>query len=182
VRQHRVAHDAEGGACGGGGASLVLQARVGGVSSAFVAACRRWSQLPSRHPLTLSPPRKALHHAQSAYFVTIVVVQWADLLICKTRWLSITTQGLRNSTLNFGLFFETLLAAWLCYCPAINMGLGTRNMRLVHWLPGLPWSCLIFVYDEARKALMRATSPESVDAGTGQVYRKAGWLERNTYY
>jgi len=126
--------------------------------------------------------KEALHHAQSAYFVTIVVVQWADLLICKTRWLSITTQGLRNSTLNFGLFFETLLAAWLCYCPAINMGLGTRNMRLVHWLPGLPWSCLIFVYDEARKALMRATSPESVDAGTGQVYRKAGWLERNTYY
>jgi sodium/potassium-transporting ATPase subunit alpha len=126
--------------------------------------------------------KEALHHAQSSYFVTIVVVQWADLLICKTRWLSITTQGIRNTTLNFGLFFETLLAAWLCYCPAINKGLGTRNMRFVHWLPGLPWSMLIFMYDEARKAMMRATSPETVDAGTGQVYRKAGWLERNTYY
>lgn len=32
---------------------------------------------------------EALKHAQCAYFVSIVVVQWADLLICKTRKLSI---------------------------------------------------------------------------------------------
>ena len=59
--------------------------------------------------------KNALMHSQAAYWVSIVVVQWADLLICKTRWLSIKQQGLRNSVLNFGLFFETLLAAWLCY-------------------------------------------------------------------
>ena len=34
----------------------------------------------------------ALAYAQSAYFVSIVVVQWADLLIAKTRKLSIFTQ------------------------------------------------------------------------------------------
>ena len=36
--------------------------------------------------------REALANAQSAYFVSIVVVQWADLLICKTRRNSIRDQ------------------------------------------------------------------------------------------
>jgi len=126
--------------------------------------------------------KEALHHAQGAYFICIVVVQWADLLLCKTRWLSLRTQGMSNSVMNFGLFFETLLGGWLCYMPGINLGLGTRNIRFTHWLPGIPWSCLIFTYDEIRKYLMRTTSPESVDKSTGQIIRVKGWLERNTYY
>ncbi|CAM9356690.1 unnamed protein product [Discosporangium mesarthrocarpum] len=125
---------------------------------------------------------EALSHAQGSFFVAIVIVQWADLVICKTRWLSIRTQGMTNSMMNFGLFFETLLAAWLAYCPPINVGLGTRNLRLVHWFPAMPFSVIIFVYDEIRKYLMRTTSPEVIDKGTGQAKRVAGWLERNTYY
>jgi len=124
---------------------------------------------------------EALQNAQAAFFTSIVVVQWADLLICKTRWLSIRQQGLSNSTLNFGLFFETLLAAWLAYCLPINV-IGTRNLRLTHWFPGIPFSILIFVYDETRKYLMRSSSPEKISETTGQVTRIPGWLEVNTYY
>eukprot|EP00005_Dracoamoeba_jomungandri_P007697 CAMPEP_0174274970 /NCGR_PEP_ID=MMETSP0439-20130205/59574_1 /TAXON_ID=0 /ORGANISM="Stereomyxa ramosa, Strain Chinc5" /LENGTH=958 /DNA_ID=CAMNT_0015367039 /DNA_START=37 /DNA_END=2910 /DNA_ORIENTATION=+ len=40
-----------------------------------------------------------LAHAQTAYFVSIVIVQWADLLICKTRKLSIFQQGMTNKVL-----------------------------------------------------------------------------------
>merc|ERR1719421_2350292 len=123
--------------------------------------------------------KEAQHHAQGAYFISIIIVQWADLLICKTRWLSLRTQGMKNSTMNFGLFFETLLGAWLSYCPAFWAGLGTRPIRFTHWLPGIPWSCLIFTYDEVRKYLMRTTSPEIVDPNSGQVIRLKGWLERN---
>lgn len=126
--------------------------------------------------------KEALHHAQAAYFISIIVVQWADLLICKTRWLSLRTQGLANTFMNFGLFFETLLGAILCYILPINTALGTRNLRFTHWLPGIPWSILIFTYDEIRKYLMRTTSPETVDPVTGQVVRLKGWIERNTYY
>lgn len=39
--------------------------------------------------------KEALHHAQSSYFVAIVVVQWADLVICKTRLNSLYHQGMR---------------------------------------------------------------------------------------
>ena len=33
---------------------------------------------------------------QTCYFLSIVEVQWADLIISKTRWVSIFTQGFRN--------------------------------------------------------------------------------------
>jgi hypothetical protein len=126
--------------------------------------------------------KEALHHAQGAFWMCIVVVQWADLCICKTRWLSIKDQGMGNSAMNYGLFFETLLAAYLAYWPALNSAFGTRNIRLVHWFTAMPFSMMIFGYDETRKYLMRATSPVTIDKGTGQSIRTPGWLERNTYY
>jgi len=126
--------------------------------------------------------KEALHHSQGAFWMCIVVVQWADLLICKTRWLSIRDQGMSNDTMNFGLFFETLLAAWLAYYEIFGMAFGTRNIRLTHWFPAMPFSMLIFGYDETRKYLMRTTSPVVIDKLTGRSNRKPGWLERNTYY
>ncbi|XP_029375823.1 LOW QUALITY PROTEIN: sodium/potassium-transporting ATPase subunit alpha-1-like [Echeneis naucrates] len=46
----------------------------------------------------------------TAFFASIVIVQWADLIICKTRRNSIIQQGMKNRILIFGLFEETL---WL---------------------------------------------------------------------
>merc|ERR1711998_671919 len=126
--------------------------------------------------------KEALHHAQGAFWMCIVVVQWADLCICKTRWLSIKDQGMSNVAMNFGLFFETLLAAYLAYMPVLCSAFGTRNIRVTHWFTAMPFSMMIFGYDETRKYLMRATSPVTIDKGTGQSLRTAGWLERNTYY
>jgi len=109
----------------------------------------------------------ALGNAQTAYFVSIVLVQWADLLACKTRKLSIFQQGMRNMVLNFGLFSETLLALFLCYCPFLDIALGTRPLQPRHWLPALPFTLLILCYDELRKLLIR---------------NDFKWVERNTYY
>lgn len=124
--------------------------------------------------------KEALHHAQCAFFVSIVVVQWADLLICKTRWLSIYHQGMINSAMNFGIIFETLLAALLCYVPGIGQGLGTRPLRALHWVPAVPFSLVIFLYDEIRKYIMRATTKQMVR--NKQIVQEYGWLARNTYY
>mmetsp|Transcript_21755 Transcript_21755/g.33250 ORF Transcript_21755/g.33250 Transcript_21755/m.33250 type:complete len:1380 (+) Transcript_21755:266-4405(+) len=125
---------------------------------------------------------EVLRHAQGAFFLSIVVGQIAGLLVCKTRWLSVRTQGMRNNVMLFGIGTEILLCGWLAYCIPINDGLGTRNVRLVHWFCAIPFAMFIFIYDESRKAVMRATSPEKTDPITGQVTRKAGWLEQNTYY
>jgi len=50
--------------------------------------------------------RKVLEYTcHTAFFVSIVIVQWTDLIICKTRRNSVIHQGMLNHHLNFGLFF-----------------------------------------------------------------------------
>ena len=54
---------------------------------------------------------------QTAYFLAIVQVQWLDLIISKTRVVSIFTQGMNNMVLNIALLVETLLAGLIIYMP-----------------------------------------------------------------
>jgi sodium/potassium-transporting ATPase subunit alpha len=126
--------------------------------------------------------REALAFAQTSGFTTIIVVQWADLMICKTRWLSIRQQGMSNPLMNFGLLFETILGACVCFVPFLNAALQTRPLRFTHWMPGMPFMVLIFMYDETRKYLMRTGSTDEVDPQTGQVTKNFNWVGENTYY
>ncbi|KAK5603428.1 Sodium/potassium-transporting ATPase subunit alpha-2, partial [Crenichthys baileyi] len=104
----------------------------------------------------------------TAFFSSIVVVQWADLIICKTRRNSLFQQGMKNRILIFGLFVETALAAFLSYCPGMDVALRMYPMRILWWFCAFPYSLLIFVYDEVRKFILRR-SP-------------GGWVEQETYY
>ena len=104
----------------------------------------------------------------TAFFVSIVIVQWADLIICKTRKNSVFQQGMKNYMLNFGLLFETALAAFLSYTPGMEKGLRMYPLKFNWWLPALPFSLLIFCYDEVRKYLLRRNP--------------GGWIEEETYY
>merc|ERR1719232_1739013 len=114
--------------------------------------------------------RKTLEYTcHTAFFVSIVIVQWADLIICKTRKLSVFQQGMNNWFLNFGLIFETTLAAFLCYTPGMDKGLRMYPLKFQWWLPALPFSLLIFCYDETRKYILRSLP-------------KGSWVERETYY
>jgi len=113
--------------------------------------------------------RKILEYTcHTAFFVSIVVVQWADLIICKTRKNSVFQQGMKNHFMNFGLVFETVLAAFLSYTPGMDKGLRMYPLKFNWWLPAIPFSILIFCYDETRKFLLRR-SP-------------GGWIEQETYY
>merc|ERR1711972_22151 len=113
--------------------------------------------------------RKILEYTcHSAFFVSIVIVQWADLIICKTRKNSVFQQGMKNWFMNFGLCFETLLAAFLSYTPGMDKGLRMYPLYFNWWLPAIPFSILIFCYDETRKFLLRRNP--------------GGWIEKDTYY
>ncbi|XP_004688432.1 PREDICTED: sodium/potassium-transporting ATPase subunit alpha-4 isoform X3 [Condylura cristata] len=104
----------------------------------------------------------------TAFFVSIVIVQWADLIICKTRRNSVFQQGMKNKVLLFGLLEETLLAALLSYTPGMDKALRMYPLKIFWWCCALPYSILIFIYDEIRKLIIR-THP-------------GGWLEMETYY
>ncbi|EGD78059.1 hydrogen/potassium-exchanging ATPase 4A [Salpingoeca rosetta] len=92
---------------------------------------------------------------QTAFFVSIVIAQWTDLVICKTRRLSLMQQGMRNGVLTFALFFETALAAVLSYAPGTDVALNMRPLLFRHWLTPLPFSVSILMFDEIRKWFIR---------------------------
>jgi len=113
--------------------------------------------------------RKILEYTcHTAFFVAIVVVQWADLVICKTRKNSVFQQGMKNWILNFGLVFETCLAAFLSYTPGMDKGLKMYPLKINWWFPAIPFSLLIFIFDETRKWILRE--------------HPGGWVEKETYY
>jgi len=137
-------------------------------------------------------PAEALQYAQTAYFISIIVVQWADILACKTRTLSLQNQGMKNNMLNFGLFFETALGAALCYVEPFNVAFSTRPILPVHWLAPMPFAIFILSYDEIRKLLMRNLS-EHITTTSSFPYidmlkkpsegdQPKNWFYRNTYY
>ena len=113
--------------------------------------------------------RKQLEYTcNTGFFVSIVVTQWADLLICKTRKNSIFLQKGINYWMIVGLVFETALALILAYTPVINNILKMYPLRL-EWLTlPLSFTLVIFCYDETRKWLLRRYPN--------------GWVDRETYY
>jgi len=123
---------------------------------------------------------EALRYAQGGYLISIVCVQWADLMICKTRNLSISQQGMINMHSNFGLFFETALVAILSYVPFLNVVLGTRPIAFPHFaVPSFSFFAMIMSYDELRKIYLRRGQQRSSTTGRTKY---TGWVARNTYY
>jgi len=131
-----------------------------------------------------------LAKAQTSFLVSIVVAQWSDVIICKTRENSIFTQGMTNMTLNIGLFEETVLAIALVYCPPFQDAFGTESLDFKMWCYGVPFSVLIWVYDELRKWRIRVerAAQEKVqlahdeDDPNSDPGERKGIVERWTYY
>merc|ERR1719194_37505 len=71
-------------------------------------------------PISMTDRQFILRQSNTAYFISIIVVQWADLMICKTRIRSLFEQGMTNTFMNYSLFFETILGAFLVYVPISN--------------------------------------------------------------
>ena len=113
--------------------------------------------------------RKVLEYTCQTAFFAIVIVQWTDLIICKTRRISILNQGFDNWTLNFGLLFEAALAILLSYTPGMDKYLHMYPLKLSWWLLAVPFAAIILVYDEARKFIIR-TLP------------RGSWWEHELYY
>ncbi|NP_571762.1 sodium/potassium-transporting ATPase subunit alpha-1a.2 [Danio rerio] len=104
----------------------------------------------------------------TAFFISIVVVQWADLLIVKTRRNSILQQGMKNKVLIFAFFEEGALAAFLSYCPGMDIAVRMYPLRPLWWFTALPYALIIFFYDEIRKYILRRNP--------------GGFVEKETYY
>ncbi|CAF0868350.1 unnamed protein product [Rotaria sp. Silwood1] len=154
---------------------LVIMAENGFLPSRLLGLRKSWES-PEINDLEDSygqewtfEQRKQLEYTcHTAFFVTIVICQWAVLIVCKTRRNSIFQQGMNNWMLNFGLVFETVLAAIISYTPYLDTALNTYPLKFLWWLVPIPYFFLILIYDEVRKYMIRKNP--------------GGWIERETYY
>lgn len=105
----------------------------------------------------------------TAFFISIVVEQLADLIIRKTRRNSVFQQGLfGNKFLLMGLASQIIVAAFLSYCPGMPEALKFCPLRAQYWFVATPFAVLIIVYDEIRKLFIRRYP--------------GSWWDKNMYY
>lgn len=102
----------------------------------------------------------------SSFFLSIVLTQVADLIICKTRRLSLFQQGMTNWVLNAGIFAELSLAALAVYCPGLRLLLNFEPITLDLVIPTIPFAIIIFSFDEVRKMLIRMYPGGLIDIET----------------
>merc|ERR1712098_172737 len=76
-----------------------------------------------------------LQRAQTAYYVSLVLMQMATAITCETRTSSLVMQhGLfTNKYLNICLIAEFLLAVAVVYVPALNELLHTEPLEPACW-------------------------------------------------
>lgn len=109
-----------------------------------------------------------LNEARSGYFLSIVITQMIDLVMCKTRRNSIFQQGMDNWFLNFSFIFEIVLTGILLYVPGTEYILKTMPLKAYWYWPCLPLGIFLWVYDEFRRLCIRLFP--------------GGIMERETYY
>ncbi|KAK3359504.1 hypothetical protein B0T25DRAFT_447450 [Lasiosphaeria hispida] len=114
-------------------------------------------------PDTIDPEYYAqkLNEASSIYFVTLVVMQWFNLLAVRTRRLSIFQHPplFNRATRNYYLFpailFALVMAFFWLYIPALQTALGTAEVPVEHWFLPMSFGLGILLFDEGRKFLVR---------------------------
>ena len=91
---------------------------------------------------------EGIKYAQSAYFYGVIICQMVNALLCKTRKLSIMTQGLGNAFMAFALTLELLLILVAAYFQPFNTAFGTRDNIFMHFgTPSIPFAILQLVID-----------------------------------
>jgi sodium/potassium-transporting ATPase subunit alpha len=98
---------------------------------------------------------------QCVYFVTLVILQWGNMLSVRNKRLSILQadpfrKQRRNPWLLLGMLASLVIAIFVTEVPFVHNVLGTASVPINFWLYPLPLAFGILCMDEARKALVRS--------------------------
>ncbi|EGR34406.1 K antiporter P-type alpha subunit family protein, putative [Ichthyophthirius multifiliis] len=109
---------------------------------------------------------EALKYAQTAWFCSVVLFQFSNVICLKGRKTSFSYTQM-NKFMIFGIIFELGFCLFLLYVPYVQNIFGSRplNFEMV-LMPSLPFSILIMVWEELRKYLVR----------------NYWWFEKYSYY
>jgi sodium/potassium-transporting ATPase subunit alpha len=113
--------------------------------------------------------RKALEYTiYAGYFMSIVVVQVANLILCKTRRNSVFQQGMVNYPLIMALVLELGLTLILTYVPGLQDNIHFDPLHWSWWICPMPFALLALAYSEIRKLICR--------------FRPHGWVAKELQF
>ncbi|PMD37745.1 putative Na/K ATPase alpha 1 subunit [Hyaloscypha variabilis F] len=97
---------------------------------------------------------------QCVYFVTLVLLQWGNILSIRSKRLSILQadpirKARRNPWLLAGAGMSLAIAVFVTEVPGIQTIFGTASVPIEFWLIPLPLAVGILVMDEMRKLIVR---------------------------
>jgi sodium/potassium-transporting ATPase subunit alpha len=97
---------------------------------------------------------------QSVYFVTLVILQWGNILAVRNRRLSILqadpiTKERRNPWLILGMIISLAIAIFVTEVPGIQTLFGTASVPIEFWVIPIPLALGILCMDEVRKLIVR---------------------------
>jgi sodium/potassium-transporting ATPase subunit alpha len=98
---------------------------------------------------------------QCVYFVTLVILQWGNILSVRNKRLSIlqadpVRKQRRNPFLACGMLTSLVIAIFVTEVPFVHNIFGTASVPIRFWLYPLPLAFGILCADEARKAVVRS--------------------------
>ncbi|KAL1306785.1 hypothetical protein AAFC00_005446 [Neodothiora populina] len=99
---------------------------------------------------------------QSVYFITLVIMQWGNLLSVRNKKMSIFqadpffTPGRRNPWLLAGMAMSLAIAIFVTMEPGLQRIFGTASVPIEFWFLPLPLALGVLVIDEVRKVGVRA--------------------------
>eukprot|EP01133_Synstelium_polycarpum_P013712 gene13712-16165_t len=94
-----------------------------------------------------------LEEAQTAYFMTLVMCQFFNLITNKTRVVPLWRHGMRNMYVNIGLIIEAGILAFIVYTPFVHNIIASRSVPGIYWAFPLPMVFLLFGWNELRKRI-----------------------------
>ncbi|CAG7834151.1 unnamed protein product [Allacma fusca] len=113
--------------------------------------------------------RKQLEHTcWTAFFCSVVVCQWGNVLISKVRRVSLFQKLFDNWIVFLAIIMETAIACLLTYTPGLNTSISYAPIKIWWWLTALPFCIFIIIYDEGRRYLLR--------------HYKSPWFQKEFYY
>lgn len=97
---------------------------------------------------------------QCVFFVTLVILQWGNLLTIRNKRLSIIEadpirEKRRNPWLLVGILFSFVVAVFVTEEPGLQYLSNTASVPIEFWLIPLPMALGILMLDELRKLLVR---------------------------
>jgi len=96
--------------------------------------------------------RKTIEYtAYSGYFLSVVICQVANIIVCKTRRTSILTQGMLNKHLIIALCIEVGLTVFLEYTPGLQGPFKFYPVMWRWWICPIPFMLAMMMFSEGRK-------------------------------